>query len=544
MLEIPSPKPVEQLRVLVIDGQTLVHNAIKHALEPMGMTYVKSAENAYYALRLCETHSFDVFIVSFDVKSDKDGFNLLEEMKFKGYVHKTSTVIFLSADTTQELVNCVIELEPSDFWVKPLDRVRIQQRMKHILTIKQELFKVQYCMDAGEYSTAIYHAERQLQDATLEHYHPRINRMVGDALMLLYEYKEAEVFYRRLAQRYKYAWVQIGLIRSLLKQNKYEEATPLSKILLRRNDTRFATYDALAEYYIDKEEYKKGYDVIKKATELAPRNLERNKKSWNLARLNHDREGQLAATKSMAKYAKNSIHDTPEFSLNVVRATLDFATTVGEMEANRMLVTAERHIRELRDNTAMSGELRQQLDIVEARVANLRKDKRKAEGLLSDHMSTEPLVSVEDSLDKMKAFHEIGYREEAIKLLEKTQSQVESDSFIGHVMREYLSQEKEERKNIHFTSIELAEMAAGHYKQRRLSPAFDLLNQALTLTPDNHNFAISLLKIIAHISAEERLNDAHQTSANFCLDALKEAELDRTQKAKVDEYCNAIERAL
>jgi hypothetical protein len=40
-----------------------------------------------------------MILIAFGVKSDKDGFNLLKEMKIKGYITKTTSVVFLSADT-------------------------------------------------------------------------------------------------------------------------------------------------------------------------------------------------------------------------------------------------------------------------------------------------------------------------------------------------------------------------------------------------------------------------------------------------------------
>ncbi|AGH46188.1 response regulator [Paraglaciecola psychrophila] len=125
------------MEVLIIDGQALVHSVVRGALLDAGIEKVQSAHNAYSALRLCQVTRFDMILIAFDVKSDKDGFNLLEEMKFKGYITKTTCVVFLSTDTTQGLVNCVVEMEPTDFWVKPLDRSKVEKRIHQIITIEK-----------------------------------------------------------------------------------------------------------------------------------------------------------------------------------------------------------------------------------------------------------------------------------------------------------------------------------------------------------------------------------------------------------------------
>ena len=195
MIKIPAQKPNAEIEVLIIDGQALIHTVVRGALLDAGIEKVKSAHNAYSALRLCQAVRFDMVLVAFDVKSDKDGFNLLEEMKFKGYITKTTCVIFLSADTTQGLVNCVVEMEPTDFWVKPLDRSTVANRIGQILAIEKKLYALRYCFDQGEFPTAIYYAERQLQDPSLSLYHPHINRLIGRSLFNLKEYQSAQEFY-------------------------------------------------------------------------------------------------------------------------------------------------------------------------------------------------------------------------------------------------------------------------------------------------------------------------------------------------------------
>ena len=538
MIDIPPQKPVKNLNVLVIDGQSLVHDVIKSALVELGIKEVRSAENAYFALRLCEQMDFDILMVAFDVKSDKDGFNLLEEMKFKGFVKKTTTVIFLSADTSSELVNCVVELQPNDFWVKPLLQQKVKQRIQQILAIKRKLYRLQYCVDHNEYNTAIYYAERQLQDPSLENYYPQINRLIGECLINLHEFSEAENFYKKLSKQYKYAWVMVGLARSILKQDKLEEGMALTDQLIERDDTRFTTYDILAEYYIEKEDYEKGYEIIKKATALAPRNIERNKKSWNLARLNHDRAGQYQATQNMAKYAKNSIHDSPDLTLNVIRAGIDLATTVAPAEANRILLKTERDIGTLEQDYA--NQLGDQLDIIKARIHNVRNEKDKAEKIMADHMDVNPAPALEDNLDKVKAFHEMGYREESLKLLSQIKDDIESESFVGQVISEYLQQEEEERENIHYTPKELGEMASSHYKNKRYEPAFESLNQALQLSPQNTNYAISLLKVVAKLSEEQGLDDDQIGTVEKCIQTLEGLNLTESQQSKKDDYTQRI----
>jgi AmiR/NasT family two-component response regulator len=543
LIKIPSQKPNAEIEVLIIDGQSLVHSIVRGALLDAGIGNVQSAHNAYSALRLCQVTRFDMVLIAFDVKSDKDGFNLLEEMKFKAYITKTTCVVFLSADTTQGLVNCVVEMEPMDFWVKPLDRSKVEKRIHQIITIEKKLYSLRYCFDQGEYSTVIYYAERQLQDPSLTLYYPHINRLIGKSLFNIKEYKEAQEFYEKLAKSYSYAWVQVGLASTLLKQNKIDEATELTSELLKRDDTRFATYDLLAEFHIDNEDYQLGYEIIQEATKLAPRNIERNKKSWNLARLNHDRMGQYLATRNIAKYAKNSIHDTPDLQLNVIRSGLDLASTLSEIESNKLLINTEKTLARLKQDFDAATDLGAQITIVEVRILNLRKNKKQAEQVLLSLTRPNALKNFEDNLDKVKAFHEVGLWEQSMLLLDQMKENIGHDSFTGKVLAEYLEQESKERRDIRYTSKELADMASSHYKNKRYKPAYNLLGQASQLSPNNTNITLSLLKVLAILAEIEGLNAEETQSVTNCLKALEQVTLSEGQQAKLDDYNERILKA-
>ncbi|MBR9897132.1 MAG: response regulator [Gammaproteobacteria bacterium] len=541
MLEkIPAPTPREELHVLVIDNQGLVHDVVASALHEIGIKNVSSAFNAFHAKRLCEARQFDFVLLSFNVSHDKDGFHLFEELKHLNHINDTTTVVFLSAETSPELVNCIVELQPDDFWVKPLQRNKIESRLDYLIQVRLKLHKMLYCMQIGDYSTAMYYAERQLKDASLSEYHTRIKRLIGDCLLQLRDYETAEDYFRGLLQSMDHAWVHIGLTRSLLRQDELEEAQLLVDDLLQRPDTRFLTYDLLAQYFIEKEQFDIAYEQMKEASRLAPRNIERNKRLWDLARLNHDKKGQLSAVQNMAKFAKNSIHDSPQLTLNVIRSTIDLATSLGNTETERYLQKAESELEELKQQKGMQSQLGEQIDVVKARVLCLRDDKRSAEKLMKDRSASTEGLSMEDSLDKMKAFHELGMREHCVSILDKLRKQIEGDTFTSQVVNEYLNQESIERSEIQFTTKELKQMATVNYKENRLNPAYNNLLQALTLSPKDKQIALSLLKVITQIHLDDNLSDEQMKSAKRAAKVLLSSELSTTQAEKRDQYIKRI----
>lgn len=544
LLAIPEKKSLQELNVLIIDEQSFAHDVIKAALIDLGVHNVKSAQNAFYALTLCQEIVFDMVLIAFDVKSDKDGFNLLEEMKFKGFITNTTIVVFLSSNTSAELVNCVVELQPNDFWVKPLDKSKVEKRTRYLLEFEQKLHKLHYCFDMGKYTTAIYLAQRHVTDQDLKTYHPQINRLIGKSLSLLHEYDEAETFYRYLSEKYKFAWVQVELARTLFNQDKTEEALQLVDALVGRDDAKFSAYDLLAEYYITKENFAQAYDIIKQACKLAPRNIERNKKCWNLARLNHDRLGQYAASRNMAKYAKNSIHETPELTLNIIRSGLDLASVLSGTEAQNVILKTEKEIALLEADKAKAIPLIHQISVIRARLCNLRQDKKGAESLMQDLLKQKSSNAFEDDLDKMKVCHEMGAWKESLALLDTIKIDKLDHSFTAKVLNQYLEQESKERRDIQFSPKELVEMASAHYKGKRYQPAYNLLDQALTLSPQNNHLRLSLIKVMTVMAELEGLNDDQKTTLLTCLHTLQKVQLSEAQIEQLNKYLSRLHIAL
>ena len=134
-------------------------------------------------------------MIAFDVSADKDGFHLYEEVKMKGHFSKETTVVFVSAETSPELVNWIIELQPNDFWVKPFDLTKVEKRLDYLLSVRLKLHKLLFCLDHQDYSAAIYLAERQLLDPSLKNLVPRIKRIIGDCYINLHKFAEAEHYY-------------------------------------------------------------------------------------------------------------------------------------------------------------------------------------------------------------------------------------------------------------------------------------------------------------------------------------------------------------
>ena len=236
--------------------------------------------------------------------------------------------------------------------------------------------------------------------------------------------------------------------------------------------------------------------------------------------------GQYVATRNIAKYAKNSIHDSPILLLNVIRSGIDLACTITDDSSNRILEQTERYIREIETEYDNASEFKEQLLVVKARLHNARDEKARAESLVENHMSLRPSISMEDNLDKVKVFHELGMREEAIDLLNIIKKQIAGDSLTSEVVNKYVEQETDERSEIHFTPKQLNSMAVEYFQKNKMQPALDSVSLALKLAPNNVKLQFSLLKILIVLKEQDELDDSHQELAVQIIGILDNAKLD------------------
>jgi tetratricopeptide (TPR) repeat protein len=110
----------------------------------------------------------------------------------------------------------------------------------------------------------------------------------------------------------------------------------------------------------------------------------------------------------------------------------------------------------------------------------------------------------------VKVLHELGMREESIKLLEAINNQIAGNSLNSQVVRHYIAQESQQREEIHFTAKELNRMAIKHFQNNRLLPALKAIKQALQLSPNNVKLLFSQLKILIKIKQEDQDTPEHQ----------------------------------
>lgn len=526
-------KTFNKTKVLIIDDQPLAQSYMKQSLESIGFRDLICAEQAQTALRLCQSSKFDLILCSFNLGRDKDGYHLYEELKNKKLVKRTTGFIFISAETSPALVHSVIELQPDDFLAKPFSQKELSTRIEKLLNRKTTLAQIYDFIDVENYSKALKVIKVQLASTKVYNYTPILLRLKGELLLKLNQFAEAKEFFKSVLGIQKFTWAKIGLVESLIANSEFKFAQNLLESMLERPETRLVSYDLLSKLELQLKNYDSAQNYLVGATQMAPRNINRQHQLVNVARLNHDYENNYTANRNILKFAKNSIHHHPNIYLNVARAGVDYALTTDQTElVTRLTRQSSECLNELKTQFP-DADTQEQLDILHARIHYLKDEREKALGLINQlDNEGDPIRSVDDSLDKAKALHELGFHHKASLLFDKINQHCLQYKVDDKTLLAYISQEKQERNEIKHGPRELNNNAVEQYQRGQFPKAIETFSQAFRVMPKNASIALNLLQSMLNASKSgESLNSA---LINKCKKTIESENLDDEQQQRFD----------
>ncbi|WMN59470.1 response regulator [Pseudoalteromonas xiamenensis] len=520
-------------KILIVEEQPLALNYIKHSLERLDYQNVRFAESAPIAKEICQVETFDLIICSFDLSKKQDGYQLYEELKAKRLVRNITGFIFVSAETSGALVHSVLELQPDDFLVKPFTINELKARIERVLKRKRALKKVLTLIDDGNDSKALKFINSEL-DKNDQAHTPLLLRLKGDALIRLKQYEEAKQFFKSALELQKFTWAKIGLIEALIANNEHVLAHRMLKTLLEKSETRLVALDLLGQLEIRLNQFEQAQEFLSQASEIAPRNISRQKSLSRVAQINHDYERSYIAHKDIATYAKNSIHDSPEVYLNVVRAGIDFALSTDQSEQiTRITRQTQQYLQDLKhqfphaDNQA-------QIDVLNARLHYLRDENQKAKRLMEQLEDEKFIRSIDGALDKAKALHELGFHHKAQALFNQIIDHCEKhNKDDDDVMLHYIHQQQSERKDITMGPRELNNHAVNQFNRGQIEVALEAFSQAFRIMPKNASIALNLLQCLLD-SSSRKGQTFNSNLAGRCVKTLKEAKLEPEQESRFE----------
>lgn len=536
-------KRLYESSILLIDDQPLALSYMKQSLESLGFSDISIAENAKMALGLCQEHTFNLVLCSFNLGKLKDGYQLYEELKTKRLIKNICGFIFISAETDTSLVHSVIELQPDDFLAKPFSLKVFGERIVKLLKRKQALAQIYDFIDVGNDSKALRYVNEILADSSKNHLSPILLKLRGELLLRLKRTAEAIDFFKSVLNIQKFTWARVGLVEAYIQNSEFTQAKNILEVMLTKPETRLVGYHLLGKLELFLENYQQAQHYLSLASKLAPRNIERQEDLIILSKYNHDHEKHFRVNKELVKYAKHSMHDKPDIYLNLARAGIDYALTLDQADiVNRLTRQSNECLSELRKQFPDS-KAQEQIDVINARIHYLKDERSKAIALV-EQLEDQPIIrSVDDTLDKAKAFHELGMHHKANQLFAKLTEHCGKYQSDNAALNAYLKQELQERDEIRHSPKELNNNAVHSYEKGKYEEALNYFTQAFRIMPKNANIALNLLQVMLDTKhpGSQSLNKA---MISRCMDTINNAKLDAEQQARLDKLKPMIQSVL
>lgn len=539
-----NPQLAKETSVLIVDDQVLAKGYMKYSLEELGFSDIIYVDKAQLALSKIRHEHFDLIVCSYNLKKDQDGYYLYEQLKHNSELPPSTAFIFISADTTSDLVHSIVELQPDDFLAKPFTVNDLDKRLTRVLSRKKALKSVYKYIEKGQHAKALTEVEAFLGEPKNAEFFPLALKTKGELLLACGQYLQAREFYQAILNVQSFTWAQLGLVNAHIHLDEDDEAEKLVLRLAFKPDSQLAAYDLLSALQIKQNDFDAALECVVMATEISPRNIRRHKTAMDLSRITHDYETQFEAAKKIVKFAKNSIHDKPENYLNVARAGIDFAMTSDDQETDKLIKQANEYVKQFKA-AFPKAELHDQMKVINARLLYLQDEKDNAKALLEQieehNWETE---SMEALLDKAKAFHEMGLFDNSVAVLNQIEQRCKKDDSQGGLFLHYVQKEKVERSAIKQTPKELNNEAVTHYQHGDLDKALVVFRQAFTVMPKNPSISLNLLQSIAMIAKERDIPDNAKQVIQLCIKTLENCNLTDEQEERYHKVRGFLDQSI
>ena len=142
-------------QVLIVEDQRPFLLLLKGLMHSMGASDVVTKSSAEQAVSLCKKHKFDIVICDLHLGADnKNGYELIEELRTRRLISPTSVFILISADSARPIVLGSIERRPDDFLIKPFSQVQLKSRIVRAWQKRQFLQQAFSLVEQGEINSA------------------------------------------------------------------------------------------------------------------------------------------------------------------------------------------------------------------------------------------------------------------------------------------------------------------------------------------------------------------------------------------------------
>lgn len=272
----PHATPEDLLRrsdVLLVEDFEAMRSVLKGLLLRCGAQRVDTARDGREATAMLSAKSYGVVMCDYNLGPGKNGQQLLEEARLKGWIGPASVWLMITAEKTSIMVSAAAEEAPDDYLLKPITESLLQTRLLKLVERKAALAGIAAAMKAQDWRRVLQLCDEQLAAGTKSA--ADVLRLQALACQKLDEWPRAQAVYEGVLQRGPIAWAKLGLAQVRVHANDLAGARALLQDAVREHPQYLEAYDELAGVLAAQGDGAQQVAVLERAVNLSPNSAHR-----------------------------------------------------------------------------------------------------------------------------------------------------------------------------------------------------------------------------------------------------------------------------
>ncbi len=485
---MPSSQPsstinLKKKKVLVVEDFFNFRLTIRRMLRSFNISDIDEAADGEEAVKKLAYKKYDIILCDYNLGPGKDGQQVLEEVKYRGYIDYSTIFMMVTALNATDMVMGALEYQPDDYLIKPFTKVTLEKKLKDSIRKKENLKKIEKAVEKNDYASAIAICDA-LIGSNIKNL-TELLKLKGEILTKKGDYTEAAVFYEEVLSMGNLPWAMLGLGKIKFITGDYDAAKNIFEKIIAKNDKIVAAYDWLALTLEKTGNLQEAQRVLQEAIHISPKAILRQKALGNIAYKNKDLITAEQSFKATVKQGKHSFFKSPSDYTSLAKVFVD---KNAPEEGLKILNDAGREF-------INNPEASLQISVIESlafKKMNREKDARKALAKatqLSANLPNKLPSNIE--LDLAKAFFLTGNEESGKAIIQRLiKSNHEDQELIGDVQAVFkdLNIEDKGRYIISMARNEVIKLnnnGVRLVREGNLSKAIEFFEQAADNLPAN-----------------------------------------------------------
>ncbi len=320
---------------LVIDSIKPSHDVLKKFAMSLTTQQVDSTYYAQDVIPFCLEKQYDIILLGYDLgEKQKNGQQLLEELRLSEVISRHCIVIMITAEISQAMVLAALEHKPDSYLCKPYTVNELSKRLNNCTRKKSAMTAIYQALENDDKDLTISLVNKALEQNTP--YRSECLGIKSRQFFELKDFKQAKKIYTACQNEKNCTWASVGLGKIALYENELTNAESIFKKIIEQKPFYLPGYDWLSSTYEKKYNTLFAEEILEKALKLSPRSVIRLKKYAGLCFENEHFEKATSAYKQVYELAYNSIHHKPENALLFAKSLANYSSEIPSIEAKKL----------------------------------------------------------------------------------------------------------------------------------------------------------------------------------------------------------------